>query len=187
MFSFLIAISLLVSQQHHTYQSHNAVYLEAPNYVLCAECPQPTPKVLLPPKKKELPAKKPIHLAFATPAQQLQELIDKSKAVQETMVHFTLDSAVLSPSEKTSLDLLDKTINYDVIGYTCDIGSKKHNEVLALKRARAVADYLSLVGIKDLAFSGKGKCCYLDTEDKAKNRRVEVKGKVVIKGEGNAK
>ena len=61
-------------------------------------------------------------------------------------------------------------------GYTCDLGSKAHNDVLAIKRAEAVAAYLRKAGLHAIWVAGTGKCCYA-TKDPGKrylNRRAEV-------------
>ncbi len=98
------------------------------------------------------------------------EVIDSKKKTQET-VYFDLDSCILKESEKLKLDSLDRSKTYEIVGYTCDLGSKSYNDSLALKRAVAVRDYLGVDG----KAQGNGKCCYLDKKDRAKNRRVEVK------------
>jgi outer membrane protein OmpA-like peptidoglycan-associated protein len=63
-----------------------------------------------------------------------------------------------------------------VAGYTDSKGSKNYNQMLALKRARAVEKVLKKREYHNVFVEAKGKCCYADpnTED-AKNRRVEVK------------
>lgn len=63
-----------------------------------------------------------------------------------------------------------------VAGYTDSKGSKNYNQVLALKRARAVEKVLKKREYNNVFVEAKGKCCYAEpnTED-AKNRRVEVK------------
>jgi outer membrane protein OmpA-like peptidoglycan-associated protein len=69
-----------------------------------------------------------------------------------------------------------KVGDLSVMGYTCDLGSKARNDVLAMKRAEAVAAYLRKSGLHALRVSGTGKCCYA-TKNLRKpylNRRVEV-------------
>lgn len=65
----------------------------------------------------------------------------------------------------------------EITGYTCDIGTKPYNDLLAKKRAASVATYLEQKGIHPLHVTGKGKCCYVSTHKRAKylNRRVEVR------------
>ena len=98
-------------------------------------------------------------------------------------VLFGLDSSALSNAEKArlssfvkSLDAEAKAGNLFVTGYTCDLGSKAHNDVLAIERAEAVEAYLRKAGLHVMWVTGMGKCCYA-TKDPSKrylNRRVEV-------------
>jgi outer membrane protein OmpA-like peptidoglycan-associated protein len=63
-----------------------------------------------------------------------------------------------------------------VAGYTDSKGSKKYNQMLALKRARAVEQVLKKREYNNVYVEAKGKCCYADlNSEDAKNRRVEVK------------
>lgn len=65
-------------------------------------------------------------------------------------VHFALNSARLTPSDKHQLDLLAQTLQSEKIinmkvelaGHTCDLGSRKVNQELSERRVAAVADYL---------------------------------------------
>jgi len=90
---------------------------------------------------------------------------------------FDFDSAVLKDREKAkilaSIDDLKKAKTISVMGYTCDLGSKEHNDRLALQRAQAVAAYLEDRGVKPSEVTGEGKCCYV-SEDRIKNRRAEI-------------
>jgi outer membrane protein OmpA-like peptidoglycan-associated protein len=95
----------------------------------------------------------------------------QTKKRTEGTVYFDLDSCSLKESEKLKLDSLDRSKSYEIVGYTCDLGSKRHNDSLALRRALAVKDYLGVEG----KVQGRGKCCYADKKDRAMNRRVEVK------------
>ena len=62
----------------------------------------------------------------------------------------------------------------EVTGYTCELGSKEHNDRLALSRAEAVENILETNGIKPAAVSGEGKCCYI-SGNKEINRRAEIR------------
>ena len=94
-----------------------------------------------------------------------------------------LDSSILSDAERSrlssfvkSLDAETKAGNLFVTGYTCDLGSKSHNDLLAIERAEAVEAYLRKAGLHAMWITGTGKCCYA-TKDPGKrylNRRVEV-------------
>ena len=98
-------------------------------------------------------------------------------------VLFGLDSSVLRDAERARLSSFVKSLgaetkdgNLFVTGYTCDLGSKAHNDVLAIKRAEAVEAYLRKAGLHATWVTGMGKCCYA-TKDQSKrhlNRRVEV-------------
>ena len=98
-------------------------------------------------------------------------------------VLFGLDSSVLSDAEKARLSSFVKSLDAEtkagalsVTGYTCDLGSKAHNDVLAIKRGEAVAAYLRKSGLHAMLVTGTGKCCYA-TKDPGKrylNRRAEV-------------
>ena len=94
-----------------------------------------------------------------------------------TTVLFDLDSAVIKEQEKTkirdSIDVLKEAQSVTVKGFTCDLGSKEHNDRLALERAKAVAAFLEDHGIRPKEVTGEGKCCYV-SEDKSKNRRAEI-------------
>lgn len=96
----------------------------------------------------------------------------------KTVVYFDFNSAALKDSEK---DKINQTISPNtkvdtVTGYTCDIGTKKYNDMLALKRARTVSSYLKEKGVIPLKVEGKGKCCYVSEEERLKNlnRRAEI-------------
>ncbi len=98
-------------------------------------------------------------------------------------VLFGFDNFALSDAEKDRLFSFVKSLGAEamggglsVTGYTCDLGSKGHNDVLAVKRAEAVAGYLRKSGLHAMRVTGTGTCCYV-TKDPGKrylNRRVEV-------------
>ena len=98
-------------------------------------------------------------------------------------VLFGLDSSALSDAEKAklssfvkSLDAEAKAGNLFVTGYTCDLGTKNHNDDLAIERAEAVERYFRKAGLHVMWVTGTGKCCYA-TKDQGKrylNRRAEV-------------
>ncbi len=98
-------------------------------------------------------------------------------------VLFGLDNSVVSDEERArfssfvkSLGAETKAGNLFVTGYTCDLGNKAHNDLLAMKRAEAVEAYLRKTGLQAMWVTGRGKCCYA-TQDPGKrylNRRVEV-------------
>jgi len=68
------------------------------------------------------------------------------------------------------------TTPLQVTGYSCDLGSQKTNDDLALRRARAVADLLEPYGYSVPVVTGKGKRDYVSTNPAKRylNRRVEI-------------
>lgn len=94
-----------------------------------------------------------------------------------TTIYFPLNSSFISPAEKQKLlyaleSLKGRSVR--VTGYTCELGSKEHNDRLALSRAEAAAEILEANGIKPAAVTGEGKCCYV-SGDKEMNRRAEIR------------
>lgn len=95
-------------------------------------------------------------------------------------IYFKLDSDVVRDSEmkkirKAVLDQLKdkKDLKVSVKGYTCELGTKEHNDGLANRRAKVVAKVLEEAGIRLTQVSGEGKCCYV-SEELHMNRRSEV-------------
>lgn len=97
-------------------------------------------------------------------------------------VLFELDSSGLTDAAKAKLSSYAQGIaetkgkNIVVTGYTCDLGSKTHNDILARKRADAIAAYLKVAGVSPSRVLGMGKCCYAtqDPDKRSFNRRGEV-------------
>lgn len=96
---------------------------------------------------------------------------------------FELDSSGLTDAAKAKLssyiqgvDAETKANGVVVKGYTCDLGSKTHNDILARKRADAIAAYLRVAGVSPSRVLGMGKCCYAtqDPDKRSFNRRGEV-------------
>jgi outer membrane protein OmpA-like peptidoglycan-associated protein len=101
----------------------------------------------------------------------------KDKGCQTTTIYFSLNSSVVGRDEqRIIIESLDAFAgkNVEILGYTCDLGSKSHNDKLALARAKALAKVLEEKGMKPLAVSGEGKCCYV-SEDRRLNRRAEIR------------
>lgn len=190
MFSLILSFFLFVGQTpNYTYTSENAVFRGSPAFVISVNASSETSKTIIKtsrlpePKIEPKPFKidprsvKPLSLFTSVETEikskPLQPIaVEKeTRKVSET-VYFDLDSSELKYSEKEKLDRLSRDNNYKVTGYTCDIGSKEYNDRLALRRARAVQNYLGDI-VKEI--DGKGKCCYIDSKDKAKNRRAEIK------------
>jgi len=98
-------------------------------------------------------------------------------------IYFRFDRADLSDFETDQLDRLvswvdrnssKESLKVQVTGYTCDLGSRDHNERLSLLRAKSVAAYLEIKGLKPVEVRGEGKNKPL-SEVRRLNRRVEIK------------
>lgn len=94
---------------------------------------------------------------------------------------FPFTSAVVPvEAEASVIPSLEKKVSpatpLKVTGYTCDLGSQKANDALALRRARAVADMLAPYGYKIPEIAGKGKQDYVSADPATRylNRRVEI-------------
>lgn len=102
-------------------------------------------------------------------------------------VHFATGSAKLTTEDKALLDQTIVTLNQvhfrdgEIDGFTDSVGSKKMNEKLSERRARAVADYLAAHGIgtgqvKTVGFGEENPVDDNKTkEGRAHNRRVVIK------------
>ena len=103
--------------------------------------------------------------------------IRKMSSCLERPVYFGFNSTEISREERDRLKEISSGLRnsreIEVFGYTCEIGSKEYNDELALRRAKAVAQVLEGMGVSDIRVKAEGKCCYV-SDDKAKNRRVEI-------------
>lgn len=100
------------------------------------------------------------------------------KITLEKTIHFDFDS--FKVRDRQGLGLLARTLRSDlsligvrVVGYTCDLGSKTHNDRLALRRAEAVAEILGEEGFRVVEIAGEGKCCYAPGA-RRHSRRAEI-------------
>jgi outer membrane protein OmpA-like peptidoglycan-associated protein len=165
MITILLATALFVTQADvdFTKEGRLARFEPSKTYVVSVERNSPSlkhPYVPPPPVKRPI-----ISIEDLVP-------VKKEKKIEKIheVIYFDFDSARIRESEKKKLDgLRFDGGKYTITGYTCDIGSKEYNDRLALRRARAVRDYLKV----DAAVEGKGKCCYISKE-RSKNRRAEV-------------
>lgn len=101
------------------------------------------------------------------------------------MIHFELNSAKIKKEYLPYLNVISrylkthKNLKVKIVGYTDNIGTKSYNNKLALKRAKAVKNYLIKMGVKSdrIEIIGKGKEDYLfDNKSKLNrftNRRAE--------------
>ena len=101
-------------------------------------------------------------------------------------IHFDFDSAVIKPISKAVLDaravpILKQNgkIRVRIEGHTDSVGPDRYNQLLSLRRAESVRDYLMSQGIEEvrLSIAGYGEANMIDTNDtragRANNRRVE--------------
>ncbi len=100
-------------------------------------------------------------------------------------IHFEFDSAKIKKEYLPYLNVISrylkthKKLKVKIVGYTDNIGSKSYNDKLALKRAKAVRDYLIKMGVSPgrIEIVGKGKTDYLfDNKtplNRFTNRRAE--------------
>ena len=115
----------------------------------------------------------------------VKDKIIKQKKLVLHNLHFNYKSYKLLPESKKLLKpiarylLLHPKKKVSIIGYTDNIGSKKYNYVLSLKRAKAVKDALRLMGVpkRKISIQGGGEdnpVASNNTErGRAANRRVE--------------
>ena len=104
-----------------------------------------------------------------------------------TPVYFIFNSSELDENSKKYLKelyekiLLNGAAKIELIGHTDNIGTEESNQELSVKRAEVVKRFLMDLGIKgaNIIVTGKGEnepiVPNTTLEDRAKNRRVEVK------------
>lgn len=133
--------------------------------------------------KDEKPPVDPV--VVPTPAPEPAPAPTKGKII---IVHFNFSSSVLSKEAKKLIDTAVAEKKADtqmtIVGYTDSQGSKKYNQKLSEKRAKAVSTYLTTLKVAS-SWSGKGEHDLLN-KDKTKaehkaNRRVEIGFTVIVK------
>ncbi|MBI5178166.1 MAG: OmpA family protein [Nitrospinae bacterium] len=189
-------------------------YIPSPQFVVCRECPAPTPLEVLPqvdisvqasadsppenpgptggmfaiqqpaqePANNPIPEKR-IESPALPPAEAPKpvdvptKLGDEVKVVEPAkekpsaaVVYFETNKDGLSEESIQELAEL-KDDEYNIIGYTDDVGSLNSNDLLALKRAERVAEYLKSKGFTVRSVTGKGKCCYVNAKEKMESLR----------------
>lgn len=110
---------------------------------------------------------------------------DDNPKIQILTINFELGSSQIRPEYKNILNRVTTIYSkreFEVVGFTCPLGSKKRNERVALERATAVADFISANGGKVTKVMGKPMCCYVSKTENWKNRRVEI----YLKSKGGA-
>ncbi len=108
-----------------------------------------------------------------------QETMTAARRCPQTIIYFKLDEYTLSQEAKDSIKeaaqcLMSSSFQAPAVkGFTCKIGTKEHNDKLAINRAHAVATELQSLGVHVEEVTGEGKCCY-QSDVLEKNRRVEI-------------
>lgn len=135
-------------------------------------------------KTKIVEKKEEQKLDIATQPKEEQK-VDISPLNQPVRIHFYTNSAKIKKEYLPYLNVVSKylkthqDIKLKIVGFTDDRGSKNYNDKLALKRAKAVRDYLVKQGIpKDrIKIEGIGKDNYITSNkngvDRFTNRRAE--------------
>ena len=112
-------------------------------------------------------------------------IIEEGRLVLSDTIHFEYDSDLLASESNLFLDLIAEVLNTHtgiasvrIEGHTDSHGTEEHNQDLAERRARVVADYLRTKGVaQELSTVGFGftrPLCTAETpECDAENRRVE--------------
>jgi outer membrane protein OmpA-like peptidoglycan-associated protein len=114
------------------------------------------------------------------------DILKSGKSLILDNIYFDFDKYELLPASFPELDslagylLLNPDLHLRISGHTDNFGSDAYNEVLSLKRAESVAEYLTNKGIgKDklsaVGFGDKLPVGSNDTEEgRRKNRRIEI-------------
>jgi outer membrane protein OmpA-like peptidoglycan-associated protein len=104
----------------------------------------------------------------------------------DSVFRFAFDTAELTPKNRELLSriagilLVSKGYGLSVYGYTDDIGTAEYNQLLSVRRAKAVEEYLVQSGIPTsiINVKGYGKTSPIvpstTAAARAKNRRVEI-------------
>jgi outer membrane protein OmpA-like peptidoglycan-associated protein len=116
--------------------------------------------------------------------------VDNGQAILVNLpdgVTFDVDSAMLKPQFRNTLDQIAQNLQtypdslIDVYGHTDSTGSDQYNQALSERRAKTVADYLTMRGVSAarIRSQGYGKTMPVASNDtidgRARNRRVEIK------------
>lgn len=95
---------------------------------------------------------------------------------KNTLQNNTTFNEILHIADKL---IFDSTLQVSIAGFTDNIGSAEYNDILSLKRAQQVKDYLTDLGVNEtqihLSFNGMSDPASDNstTEGRAENRRVE--------------
>ncbi len=117
----------------------------------------------------------------------IKEVAEEGMAVRINNVFFDTDKSDLKPESRVELDRLAELIKsypkarVEIAGYTDNVSGDAYNQQLSQRRAQAVVDYLSSVGIERARLVPKGNgeknpVASNDTEEgRSLNRRVEFR------------
>jgi outer membrane protein OmpA-like peptidoglycan-associated protein len=133
-------------------------------YVFCENCPAPTRKVLDLPSQ---PASKVAATQSPMPATAPVVNPLPPAKVRILRIAFGFDSSALS---KNAMDAIKEFVVYDlavpgsrsvitITGSTDKVGARRHNKLLALRRARAVRDALVRMNVAKDRIKVVAKCC----------------------------
>lgn len=164
-----------------------------PFYVVCADCPGPTPKTPFSEKNKPL-TQQPVAMtkpdknsAVDRAGGAMQDAKAETPKPQRKILfaaHFAFGTAQLSAADKQALQGLLPELRKQrltIVGHTDSVGPQDFNDWLALRRAQSVKNHLVTLGLDPelIRISGRGKCCYLQANDtalgRAANRRAEIR------------
>lgn len=158
-------------------------------YVVCADCAGPTLKT--PFLRTDEPTSKVTPTVIEQDKDEFDSATDEAPSDAAGSVdgipfttHFAFGTARLSEADKQALLNVLPEFGQQrlfVVGFTDSVGPQDFNDWLALRRAQSVKAYLVELGLNanDIEVSGRGKCCYLQsndtTTDRAANRRAEIR------------
>lgn len=158
-------------------------------YVVCADCAGPTPKT--PFLRKDEPTSKVAPTVMKQNTGEFNRATDDTKSDAAGAAdgilfttHFAFGTARLSEADEQALLNVLREFEQQrlfVVGFTDSVGPQDFNDWLAVRRAQSVKAYLVEHGLNanDIEVSGRGKCCYLQsndtTTDRAANRRAEIR------------
>jgi OOP family OmpA-OmpF porin len=146
--------------------------------------PKPAPVVIAPPKPAPVvvaPAPRPRPVAPPAPRVHVLNLNESGGS------NFKTGSARLSAGARATLDAFVSKVQssgvtpsaVSIVGHTDSRGSKKSNQRLSERRAQAVADYLTRMGLNgNMQVSGMGESTPVASNKskagRAQNRRVDI-------------
>ena len=125
-----------------------------------------------------------------------EKFMVKTKATMRNDAFFEIASNQLTQVARAELDRIVQILkttphegNIHIVGHTCDLGSTTFNQILSVKRANAVRDYLVSTGAikaEQIVAEGKGKTepKFPNTREmRAKNRRVDLEFVTIVEKE----